>query len=157
LALGLDQQIAFDSIKTTIAKEVVLAYLDFTMPFDIYTNASRIHRYKIGTLSHSRNTKGIQHNAVGTKGKCLYQPLKSYKRQSRFDLCRVTHWRILLEEYAPKIIYIKRIHSTVPDAISRLDYDPKVNSTNEHNHATQNVSTKDTTCQKIADVLIISE
>ncbi len=30
---------------------------------------------------------------------------------------RVTHWRMLLEEYAPKIIYIKEIHNTVADAI----------------------------------------
>jgi hypothetical protein len=33
-------QIAFDNVKTTIAKEVALAYLDFTKPFDIYTDAS---------------------------------------------------------------------------------------------------------------------
>ncbi len=31
---------------------------------------------------------------------------------------RVTCWRILLEEYAPKIIYIKGIHNTVADTIS---------------------------------------
>jgi hypothetical protein len=31
---------AFDNVKTTIAKEVVLAYPDFTKPFDIYTDAS---------------------------------------------------------------------------------------------------------------------
>ena len=31
-------QIAFDNVKTTIAKEVVLAYPDFTKPFDIYTD-----------------------------------------------------------------------------------------------------------------------
>jgi hypothetical protein len=67
---------------------------------------------------------------------------------------RVTPWRILLEEYGPEIIYIKGIHNTVADAISQLDYDPKVNSTNEHNHAMQNVSTKDKTCQ-MADVLKI--
>jgi len=30
---------------------------------------------------------------------------------------RVTRWRILLKEYAPKIIYIKEIHNTVADAI----------------------------------------
>jgi len=30
-------QIAFDNVKTIIAKEVVLAYPDFTKPFDIYT------------------------------------------------------------------------------------------------------------------------
>ncbi len=26
-------------------------------------------------------------------------------------------WRLLLEEYAPKILYMKRIHNTVADAI----------------------------------------
>ncbi len=50
----------------------------------------------------------------------------------------VTRLRILLEEYAPEIIYIKikGIHNTVADAISRLDYVPKLNSTNKYNHAT---------------------
>jgi hypothetical protein len=33
-------QIAFDSIKTTITKEVVLAYLDFSKPFETYTKTS---------------------------------------------------------------------------------------------------------------------
>jgi hypothetical protein len=31
---------------------------------------------------------------------------------------RVYHWRILLEEYAPEIIYIKGIHNTVADTVS---------------------------------------
>jgi hypothetical protein len=35
-----NHQITFDSVKTTIAKEVVLAYPNFTKPFEIYTNAS---------------------------------------------------------------------------------------------------------------------
>jgi hypothetical protein len=56
--------------------------------------------------------------------------------------------RILSEEYGPKIIYIKGIHNTVADSISRLDYDPKEESPNEHNHAMQNVFTKDKTRQK---------
>ena len=55
---------------------------------------------------------------------------------------RVTRWRILLEEYAPEIIHIKGIHNTVVDAISRLDYDPKLNTTNEYNHAMHVESTK---------------
>ncbi len=33
-------QQAFDNVKATIAKEVVLAYLDFIKPFEIYTDAS---------------------------------------------------------------------------------------------------------------------
>ncbi len=61
---------------------------------------------------------------------------------------RVTRWRILLEEYAPEIIYIKRIHNTVADAISRLDYDPKLNSTNEYNHAMHVMPTNKEACQK---------
>ncbi len=48
---------------------------------------------------------------------------------------RVYHWRLLLEEYAPEIIHIKGIHNTVADAISRLEYDPKLNTTNEYTHA----------------------
>ncbi len=40
---------------------------------------------------------------------------------------RVYRWRLLLEEYGPKIVYIKGIHNTVADAISRLEYDPRVN------------------------------
>jgi len=37
---------------------------------------------------------------------------------------RVYRWRLLLEEYAPEIVYIKGIHNTVADTISRLDYNP---------------------------------
>eukprot|EP00804_Cyclotella_cryptica_P026179 CCRYP_009768-RA/>CCRYP_009768-RA protein AED:0.35 eAED:0.24 QI:0/0/0/1/0/0/3/0/398 len=40
------------------------------------------------------------------------------------DQHRVYWWRLLLEEYGPKIVYIKGIHNTVADAISRLDSGP---------------------------------
>ncbi len=33
-------QIAFDNVKATVVKEVLLAYPDFTKPFEIYTDAS---------------------------------------------------------------------------------------------------------------------
>jgi hypothetical protein len=48
---------------------------------------------------------------------------------------RVYCWRLLLEEYGPKIIYIKGFHNTVAYAILRLDYDPKLNTTNNYTHA----------------------
>jgi hypothetical protein len=35
-------------------------------------------------------------------------------------------WRLLLEEYGPKIFYINGIHNTIADAISWLEYDPSV-------------------------------
>ena len=37
---------------------------------------------------------------------------------------RVYRWRLLLEEYGPKIVYIKGIDNTVAVAISCLEYDP---------------------------------
>ncbi len=40
----------------------------------------------------------------------------------------------MLEEYGPKIVYIKGIHNTVADAISRLEYDPSINQTAENYH-----------------------
>ncbi len=48
---------------------------------------------------------------------------------------RVYQWRLLLEEFAPEIIYIKGIHNTVADAISQLEYNPNINATNEQNFA----------------------
>jgi hypothetical protein len=44
---------------------------------------------------------------------------------------RVYRWRLLLEEYGPKIIYIKGICNTMADAVLRLEYDPSVNRTAE--------------------------
>jgi hypothetical protein len=49
---------------------------------------------------------------------------------------RVYRWRLLLEEYAPEIVYIKGIHNTVADTISRLECDPKTNITNDYSHFT---------------------
>jgi hypothetical protein len=50
---------------------------------------------------------------------------------------RVYRWRLLLEEYGPKIVYIKGIHNTVADAVSRLEYDPSVNKTAESFYTTK--------------------
>ena len=49
-------------------------------------------------------------------------------------------WRLLLEEYAPEIVYIKVIHNTVVDAISWLEYNPEGN---EHNFANLSRPTKE--------------
>ncbi len=61
---------------------------------------------------------------------------------------RVYHWQLLLEEFAPEIVYIKGIHNTVTDAISQLEYNPKVNLTNENNHAMHGTSMEETTTIK---------
>ncbi len=60
---------------------------------------------------------------------------------------RVYHWRLLLEEYAPNIMYIKGIHNTAVDAILQLEYDPKLNKTNEYTHATLGVEPEELSVQ----------
>jgi hypothetical protein len=164
-------QTAFDNVKTTIAKEVVLAYPDFLKPFDIYTYASNKQLGAVITQDNrpiaffSWKLSDAQSKYTVTKLELLaiVETLKEFngmlwgqqinvytdhKNLTRDGLGltsdRVTGWRIPLEEYAPEIIYIKGIHNTVGDIISRLDYDPKLNSTNEYNHATH---------VKVADVL----
>jgi hypothetical protein len=52
-------------------------------------------------------------------------------------LDRVYKWRLLLEEYGPKIVYIKGIHNTIAYAISWLEYDPSINRTAENYHLTK--------------------
>ena len=43
----------------------------------------------------------------------------------------------MLEEYGPKIVYIKGIHNPMADAVLRLEYDPSVNQTAESFHTTK--------------------
>jgi len=138
-------QKAFDNVKTTIAKEVVLAYPDFTKPFDIFTDASTKQLGSVITKDNrpiaffSRKLAGMQSKYTVTKLElfAIVETLKKFngmlweqriivytdhKNLTRDGLGltsnRVAHWRILLEEYASEIIYIKGIHNTVADAIS---------------------------------------
>jgi hypothetical protein len=61
---------------------------------------------------------------------------------------RVYHWQLLLEDYAPEIIYIKGNHNTVVDAVLRLEYDPKLNTTNEYTHAMLGVEPGELSAQR---------
>jgi hypothetical protein len=138
-------QIAFDNVKATIIKEVVLAYPDFLKPFEMYTNASTKELRAVITQENrpivffSRKLSGAQSKYTVTKLELLVivETLKEFNGmlwEQRINIYtdrknltqdglgltsdRVTRWRILLEEYAPEIIYIKGIHNTVTDAIS---------------------------------------
>jgi hypothetical protein len=67
------------------------------------------------------------------KGMLWGQPIKvhtDHKYLIRDALGLTSDWvyrsRLLLEEYGPKIVYIKGIHNTIADTISRLEYDPSI-------------------------------
>jgi hypothetical protein len=60
------------------------------------------------------------------KGMLWGQRVKIYIMQKTLGYTsdRVYRWRLLLEEFGPNIVWIKGVHNTVADAISRLDYVP---------------------------------
>ncbi len=61
---------------------------------------------------------------------------------------RAYRWSLLLEEYAPKIIFVKRIHNTVADAFLQLEYNPKLNTTNNDTHTMLGVSSEELSTQQ---------
>jgi hypothetical protein len=168
-------QHAFDNVKAAIAKETVLAYPDFLKPIEIYTDASSIQLGAVITQDNrpiafvSRKLSKTQQKYSVTeievlaivetlkefKGMLWGQDIKVYtdhKNLTRDALGltsdRVYRWWFLLQEYAPKKIYIKGIHNTVADAILQLEYDPKLNKTNEYTHAMLGVQPEELSAQQ---------
>ena len=144
-------QKAFDNAKATIAKEVVLAYPDYSKVFEIYTDASSKQLGAVITQDNrplaffSRKLSETQQRYSVTeiellaivetlkefKGMLWGQQVKVYTDHQNLmrdalglSSDRVYRWRLIIEEYGPEIVYIKGIHNTVADAISRLDYTP---------------------------------
>ena len=147
-------QQAFESIKAMIARDIVLAYPDFTKKFVIYTDASQRQLGAVITQDNrpiaffSRKLTPPQTKYSITelellsivellkefKGMLFGQDLQvwtDHKNLTRDALGltsdRVYRWRLIIEEYGPEILYIKGVDNTVADAISRLDYNPALN------------------------------
>ena len=129
-------QKAFDNVKATVAKDVTLAYPDFTKPFEIYTDASKQQLGSVITQNNkpiaffSRKLTGAQTRYNVTeiellaivetlkefKGMLWGQELKVYTDHSNLTKYalgstsdRIYRWRQLIEEYGPEIKYIKGI------------------------------------------------
>ncbi len=124
-------QQVFDNVKADIAKETVLAYLEFLKPFEIYTDASSTQLGAVITQDNrpiaffSRKLSEMQQKYSVTEielltmvetlkefkeGMLWGQDIKVYtdpKNLTRDALGltsdRVYCWRLLLEEYAPEI------------------------------------------------------
>jgi hypothetical protein len=157
-------QKAFDNVKAAITKETVQAYPDFLTPFEIYRDASSMKLGAVITQENrptvffgSKLSKMQQKYSVTEielltivetlkelKGMLWGQDIKVYtdyknltRDASGLTLSdRLYRWRLLLEEYAPEIMYIKGVHNTVADTILPfLEYDSKLNKTNEYTHA----------------------
>jgi hypothetical protein len=147
-------QRVFNHIKTNIAREVVLAYLDYSKVFKIYTNASSkqlgavitqenrpivFFQWKLSTMQHKYSVTKIELVVIaktlkvfkempwGQSIKVCTDHANLIRDALGMTLDRVYQWRLLLEGYRPKIVCIKGIHNTFANAISWLEYDPSVN------------------------------
>jgi hypothetical protein len=137
----------FNHVKVTIAREVVLAYPDFSKVFEIYTDASR---KQLGAVITQENRLIAFFMQKLSTMQCIYritkiEPLSIVKTLKKFKgmlwgqsikvctdhtnlkrdalgmtLDSVYQWRLLPEEYVPNIVYIKGIHNTVSGNTSIL-------------------------------------
>eukprot|EP00804_Cyclotella_cryptica_P009365 CCRYP_009014-RA/>CCRYP_009014-RA protein AED:0.27 eAED:0.71 QI:0/0/0/1/0/0/3/0/313 len=87
---------AFDDVKATIAKDVSLAYPDYSRGFEIYTDGSK---RQLGAVITQNNL-----------------PIAFFSR--KLSVCQQKY------SYGLEIVYIEGIHNTVVDAISRRDFGP---------------------------------
>jgi hypothetical protein len=137
---------AFRTIKNIIAREVMLAYPDFSKPFEIHTDAS--HSQLGAVISqegkpiafYSRKLNPAQTRYTTTERELLsiVETLKEFKNillghkiivhtdhknlvYKTFNTERVMRWRLILEEFGPELRYIKGEHNIVADALSRLE------------------------------------
>lgn len=149
-------QKAFDEIKKIIARDVILAYPSYEedVPFIIYTDASSRQLGGVITQKNrplaffSRKLTETQQRYTVTDQELLsiVELLKEFKGMllgqriiiytDHINLTRdnigqssdrTRRWMILLQEFGAEIRYVKGIDNTVADAISRLDYCPKIN------------------------------
>jgi len=138
---------AFQDIKKMIAKETILSYPDWSIPFTVHTDASD---YQLGAVI-SQNNKPIaffsrklnkaQRNYTTTEKELLsiVECLKQFKNilygyeievfsdhknlvhaATLSESQRVMRWRLILEEYGPNIKHISGKDNIVADAISRM-------------------------------------
>ena len=147
---GPKQSAAFQMAKRIIAREVTLAYPDFTKPFQIHTDASH---YQLGAVIsqegkpiafYSRKLNDAQTRYTTTERELLsiVETLKEYRNIllgheievftdhknltfKQFNTERVMRWRLLVEEFGPKLTYIKGERNIVADFLSRMRLDPK--------------------------------
>ena len=140
-----EHQKAFEEMKQVIAKETLLAFPDFSKPFEIHTDASKIQlgscisqkRKPIAFYSRKLNDAQTRYTTTERELLSIVETLKEFKNilwgqqiiihtdhenltykqlNSEWVLC----WQLYIEEYNPIINYIKGSHNITADTLSRL-------------------------------------
>ena len=140
-----EEQNAFDTMKKIMARETILTYPNFEIPFEIHTDASA---FQLGAVIsqngkpiafYSRKLSPAQTRYTTTERELLsiVETLKEFRTillgqqlivhtdhenltYKHFNSNRVMRWRLYIEEYSPDLRYIKGSENIAADALSRL-------------------------------------
>ena len=144
-------QKSFEDYKKLVAREIMLAFPDFTKEFHIYTDSSSRQlgsaitqdglplalyskkltkcqmNYSITDLellSIVMTLKQFRNILLGRKIK-VYSDHKNLEAElANMSSQRGIHWRMLIEEYGIEIVYLPGKKNIVADALSRLSFSP---------------------------------
>ena len=153
-------QEAFDRTKKAIAKDVLLAYPNYSEPFDIHSDASKValgaiisqNGKPIAFFYRKMNSAQMKYTTTERELLSIIECLREFKgmlwgQRIRVhtdhinllreglgrDCDRVHRWRLILEEYGPEFFYIKGEDNSAADAMSRLEFHPDFNSADVEN------------------------
>jgi hypothetical protein len=137
---------SFCKIKELLSKEVLLTYPNFNEPFDVHTDASGVQlgavisQKGVPIAFYSRKLNKVQRNYTPTERELLaiVKTLKEYRNillgqqikvftdhknvtYVNFNTQCVIHWCMVIEDFAPELVYIPGAKNIVADAISCLE------------------------------------
>jgi hypothetical protein len=146
---GPSQQQAFDTIRSAIAKDVLLRYPDHNLPFEIETDASD---YQLGSVikqqgmpvaffSRKLSPAELNYTTMEKELLSIKETLRTFRNMllgtvidvytdhknltyTNITSPRVLRWRLLFEEFNCKLHYKKGSENIVADALSRLPRGP---------------------------------
>ena len=141
-----EHQQAFNKAKQIVSREVMLAFPDFTLPFEIHTDASKLqlgavisqNKKPIAFFSRKLTPAQTRYTTTERELLAIVETLKEFRNillgqkiivytdhqnltYTNFNTDRVMRWRLILEEYGPELCYTKGTHNIVADALSRLE------------------------------------
>jgi hypothetical protein len=140
------EQKAFETMKCIIVRETLLVYPNFNKPFITHTDASHLQlgavisqdNKPIAFYSRKLNPAQIRYTATERELLSIVETLKEFCNillgqhmkvytdhksltYTNFNTKRVMRWHLIIEEYLPKLIYLKGQTNIVADMLSRLE------------------------------------